>query len=117
MPAHRAEDADVVVVNTHLYGAHLASGGSVLPPHRVVIFDEAHAVEEVLTDSLGVEITPGRFRALAASARPLLDDEPGASETVEAVAQTADALQRALKPLAGRRLARTVDAERHRPVR
>ncbi len=101
---HRAEDADVVVVNTHLYGAHLASGGAVLPPHRVVIFDEAHAVEDVLTDSLGVEITPGRFRALAASARPLLDDEPGGIDVAEAVAQTADALERAIAPLAGRRL-------------
>ena len=69
----RAAEADVVVVNTHLYGAHLASGGAVLPPHQVVVFDEAHEVEEVMTDSLGVEIGPGRFRALAATARPLLD--------------------------------------------
>ncbi len=69
----RAAEADVVVVNTHLYGAHLASGGAVLPPHEVVVFDEAHEVEEVMTDSLGVEIGPGRFRALAATARPLLD--------------------------------------------
>ena len=38
----RAAEADVVVVNTHLYGAHLASGGAVLPPHQVVVFDEAH---------------------------------------------------------------------------
>src|SRR5436305_1114665 len=31
----RAEMADIVVVNTHLYGAHLASRGPVLPdPHR-----------------------------------------------------------------------------------
>ena len=63
----------MVVVNTHLYGAHLASGGAVLPPHEVVVFDEAHEVEEVMTDSLGVEIGPGRFRALAASVRTLLD--------------------------------------------
>ncbi len=61
----RAAEADVVVVNTHLYGAHLASGGAVLPLHQVVVFDEAHEVEEVMTDSLGVEIGPGRFRALA----------------------------------------------------
>jgi ATP-dependent DNA helicase DinG len=68
----RAADADVVVVNLHLYGAHLASGGSVLPEHDVVIFDETHELEEVMTSALGVEVTPGRFRALAASARPLL---------------------------------------------
>ncbi len=71
----RAADADVVVVNTHLYGAHLASGGSVLPEHEVVVFDETHELEEVMTSALGVELTPGRLRALAVSARPLIREE------------------------------------------
>lgn len=70
----RAEEADIVVVNTHLYGAHLASGGAVLPPHDVVIFDEAHEIEDVMTQSLGVDLTPSRLRALHASARTFLDD-------------------------------------------
>ena len=68
----RAEAADVVVVNTHLYGAHLASGGHVLPEHDVVVFDEAHALEDVAADSLGVELGAGRLRALSRSARPLV---------------------------------------------
>ena len=72
-----AAAADVVVVNTHLYGAHLASGRAVLPEHDVVVFDETHELEEVMTSSLGVEITPGRFRALAASARVAGDRERG----------------------------------------
>jgi len=98
----RAAEADVVVVNTHLYGAHLASGGAVLPPHQVVVFDEAHAVEEVMTDSLGVEIGPGRFRALAATARPLLDAAaPGSLDTLDGVAAVGDLLHRVLRPLAG----------------
>ncbi|MHB8220512.1 MAG: ATP-dependent DNA helicase, partial [Acidimicrobiales bacterium] len=66
-----AARADIVVVNTHLYGAHLASGGAVLPEHDVVIFDEAHELEEIMTASLGVEISPGRFRSLARAARLL----------------------------------------------
>ncbi|HXW39443.1 MAG TPA: ATP-dependent DNA helicase [Acidimicrobiales bacterium] len=99
----RAAEADVVVVNTHLYGAHLASGGAVLPPHRVVVFDEVHAVEDVLTDCLGVEVGPGRFRALATSARPLVDDDAG-RDAADAVAETAERLESALDPLAGRRL-------------
>jgi len=102
----RAAEADVVVVNTHLYGAHLASGGAVLPPHEVVVFDEAHEVEEVMTDSLGVEIGPGRFRALAATTRPLLDPgSSGAMDTAEAVAAVGDLLHRVLRPLAGQRVA------------
>ena len=102
----RAAEADVVVVNTHLYGAHLASGGMVLPPHDVVVFDEAHEVEEVMTDSLGTEIGPGRFRALAASARGLVDDR--SDSAVEALAEVGDVLQRVLQPLAGSRVARTM---------
>ena len=101
----RAAEADVVVVNTHLYGAHLASGGAVLPPHQVVVFDEAHEVEEVMTDSLGVEIGPGRFRALAATARPLLDPaSSGALDTAEGVAAVGDLWHRVLRPLAGHRI-------------
>ncbi len=101
----RAADADVVVVNTHLYGAHLASGGAVLPPHQVVVFDEAHQVEEVMTDSLGVEIAPGRFRALAASARPVLDaGSPGADQAIDGVAELGDLFQGVLAPLAGKRI-------------
>ena len=103
----RAADADVVVVNTHLYGAHLASGGAVLPPHELVVFDEAHEVEEVMTDSLGVEIGPGRFRALAATARPLLDPgSAGAVDAADAVSDAGDLLQRVIRPLAGLRIPR-----------
>ena len=68
----RAERADVVVVNTHLYGAHLASGGRVLPDHDVVVFDEAHELEDVASSSLGLELGAGRFRALARNSRGLL---------------------------------------------
>ena len=77
----RASVADVVVVNTHLYGAHLASGGVVLPEHDVVVFDEAHELEEVMTSSLGVEVTPGRFRSLVTSARSLVEPRTPTSST------------------------------------
>ncbi|HZU79087.1 MAG TPA: DEAD/DEAH box helicase, partial [Acidimicrobiales bacterium] len=42
----KAAAADVVVVNTHLYATHVASDGAVLPEHDVLVFDEAHAVED-----------------------------------------------------------------------
>ncbi len=101
----RAAAADVVVVNSHLYGAHLASGGAVLPPHGMVVFDEAHEVEDVMTDSLGVEIGPGRFRALAAAARAVLGDSSSeASSAIDLVADLAGLFDRAIGPLAGRRL-------------
>ena len=86
----RAAGADVVVVNTHLYGAHLASGGVVLPEHDVVVFDEAHQLEEVMTSSLGVELTPGRFRTLVTAARPLV--EPRDADHLDSLAAAGDLL-------------------------
>ena len=83
----RAEAADVVVVNTHLYGAHLASGGHVLPEHDVVVFDEAHALEDVAAESLGMELGAGRVRAVARWARPLVgSDDAGAVDDLESAA-------------------------------
>ena len=98
-----AAAADVVVVNTHLYGAHLASGGAVLPEHDVVVFDEAHEVEEIMTACLGAEITPGRLRALQAMARPLLRDDTDA-DAVADLGVLADRLQRALDGRLGERV-------------
>jgi ATP-dependent DNA helicase DinG len=60
-----AREADIVVTNLHLLGAHLASDGQVLPDHDAVIIDEAHALEEVMTQCLGIELGAGRIRALA----------------------------------------------------
>ena len=66
----RAAQADVVVVNTHLYAAALAAGGDLLPPHDLVVFDEAHELEDIASAALGFEIGAGRFQALARTARP-----------------------------------------------
>lgn len=101
---HRAAAADVVVVNTHLYAAHLAAQGAVLPDHDVVVFDEAHALEDVMTEGLGIEVTPGRLRAAAASARGQVAE--GDAPLVDGLSQTADRLDAALERLIGRRVLR-----------
>ncbi|MGH9282661.1 MAG: ATP-dependent DNA helicase, partial [Acidimicrobiales bacterium] len=89
----RAEAADVIVVNTHLYGAHLASGGYLLPEHDVVVFDEAHALEDVAAASLGLELGAGRLRAVARLARPLVGD--GEAEVVDDLESAAVRLEAA----------------------
>ncbi len=98
----RAASADVVVVNTHLYGAHLASGGAVLPEHDVVVFDEAHELEEVMTSSLGVEVTPGRFRAIVTAARSLVDERD--RELLDSLATVGDQLGTLLSDRVGTRV-------------
>jgi ATP-dependent DNA helicase DinG len=69
-----AAKADVIVVNTHLYAMHLASGGNIIPAHDVIIFDEAHELEDIAGASLGLEMHGGRFHALARNAKALVDD-------------------------------------------
>jgi ATP-dependent DNA helicase DinG len=58
-----------------------------------VVFDETHELEEVMTSSLGVEVTPGRFRLLAVAARSLVEERDAALLTsLEAVGQELGAL-------------------------
>ncbi|PLS76159.1 MAG: ATP-dependent helicase [Actinobacteria bacterium] len=98
----RSAQADVVVVNTHLYCTHLASDGYVLPEHDVVVFDEAHELEDVAATSLGLELGAGRLKALARTARPLVaGDESGVIEDLDSAAAR---LEEALVPWRGRRL-------------
>ena len=79
----RAEDAQLIVVNHHLFFADLAlrgpHGGGVLPAYDAVIFDEAHQVEDVATLFFGVAVSDSRIERLvrdaerALTARGLLD--------------------------------------------
>lgn len=71
----RAAEADVVVVNLHLYGLDLAAGGVILPDHEVVIVDEAHQLEEIVSATAGVDLTGGRFTDLARRTRGVIEDD------------------------------------------
>lgn len=51
------QQAQILVANHHLFFADMATGGNVLPLYKAVVFDEAHQVEEVATDYLGVEVS------------------------------------------------------------
>jgi ATP-dependent DNA helicase DinG len=96
----RAAASDVIVVNTHLYGLNVASGGAILPEHDVVVFDEAHVLEDIMSDTVGVEIAPGRFTALAGIVRRILDDP----QVVGAIAEISESLREAIAPHLGERL-------------
>lgn len=78
----RAADAEVVVVNLHLLGLDLATGGAVLPERDLLIVDEAHQLEDIISDTCGFELSAGRFSNLARSVRAILDD-PASVDDVE----------------------------------
>src|SRR4029077_18786438 len=68
----RAAEADIIIVNHHLFFADLAlkqdDFGSVLPEYGAVIFDEAHEIEDVASDYFGKQISNYRFDELARDA-------------------------------------------------
>ncbi len=57
----RAQEAEIVVVNHHLFFADLSLRdshyGSVLPDYTAVILDEAHLIEEVASEYFGAQVS------------------------------------------------------------
>jgi len=96
----RAGNADVIVVNLHLLGLDLATDGAILPEHQLVVVDEAHQLEDIISDTSGYELGAGRFQNLARSVRSILED-PG---TVDDVESSASLLIEVLADHVGRRL-------------
>ncbi len=96
----RAQAANVIVVNTHLYGLHVGSGGVILPEHDVVIFDEAHVLEDIMSDTVGVQIAPGRFVTVGSTVRRFLEDP----QLTGAITDLASLFRETLAPFAGQRL-------------
>jgi ATP-dependent DNA helicase DinG len=72
--ARRAADqADLILVNHHLYFSDLAlrvasPGARVLPVHDAVIFDEAHQLEDVATEHFGARVSTARLAQLVRDA-------------------------------------------------
>lgn len=57
----RANEADIIIVNHHLFFADLAlrghQYGQVLPDYSAVIFDEAHLLEDVVAEYFGAQVS------------------------------------------------------------
>jgi ATP-dependent DNA helicase DinG len=59
----RVQNAQILIVNHALFFSDLAlrrDGASILPPYDAVIFDEAHNMEAVAGDHLGVSVSSGQ---------------------------------------------------------
>jgi ATP-dependent DNA helicase DinG len=69
----RADSAQLIVVNHHLFFADLSlrgpSGhGGVIPEHDAVIFDEAHMIEDIATDFFGVSVSTTKLEVFVRDA-------------------------------------------------
>jgi len=65
----RAAESDIIIVNHHLFFAHLALKQSefagLLPDYAALIFDEAHELEDVATLYFGLQVSNYRVEELA----------------------------------------------------
>lgn len=108
----RAVESDIVIVNHHLFFADLAlrgqDYGAVLPDYSVVIFDEAHELEDVASEYFGAQVSNYRIVELLRDAQNApITDTMAAGEIVKVCArlkQRADRFwQHFVKPIAARR--------------
>ncbi len=71
----RADAADIVIVNHHLFFADLNVRGNqfgkVIPDYGAVIFDEAHLIEDIATDYFGFQVSNFQLDELARNASEL----------------------------------------------
>ena len=69
----RARQADLIVVNHHLFFADLSlrrdDFGSIIPNYQGVVFDEAHEIEGVVGQFFGVRLSSFQFGELASDIR------------------------------------------------
>jgi ATP-dependent DNA helicase DinG len=72
----RAHEADLIIVNHHLFFADLAirkdDFGSILPEYSAVVFDEAHEIEDVASEYFGREVSSYQFEELARDTEAML---------------------------------------------
>ena len=72
----RAQEADLIIVNHHLFFADLAirqdDFGSILPEYSAVVFDEAHEIEDVASDYFGRRISSYQFDELVRDTESML---------------------------------------------
>jgi ATP-dependent DNA helicase DinG len=93
----RAAESDIVIVNHHLFFADLAikleaeqaPDAGVLPEAGVVIFDEAHELEDVAGNYFGISVGNTRMEELARDIESLMQREklytPGVSSAISSL--------------------------------
>ena len=96
----RANEANVIVVNTHLLATDMRAEQSILPEHDIVVIDEAHQLDDIATNSFGSSINGARMRWFARAADRILVDP----EMIDKIREVGDDISDALEPYIGDRL-------------
>jgi ATP-dependent DNA helicase DinG len=107
----RAREADIVVTNHSLLAVDMLADRHIVPPHKLLIVDEAHELADRVSSAAQAELTPEAVERAARRARPLVS--PAAAE---ALAEAADALTVGLSDLPAGRLTTGLPPMLHRAV-
>ncbi|MEU4421135.1 ATP-dependent DNA helicase [Actinoplanes sp. NPDC024001] len=83
----RAREADIVVTNHSLLAVDMLAGRQIVPPHKLLIVDEAHELADRVSSASQAEITPEAIERAGRRARTLVTPADA-----EALATAADAL-------------------------
>ncbi|MEO3742829.1 ATP-dependent DNA helicase [Plantactinospora sp. B5E13] len=83
----RAREADVVVTNHSLLAVDMLAGRHIVPPHKLLIVDEAHELADRVSSAAQAELVPELIDRAAKRTRPLVDPE-----LAEALVAAGDAL-------------------------
>ncbi len=102
----QAQTSDIVVVNGWLYALDINAEGTIIGEHDVVIFDEAHELEDVVSESSGLAISPSRITGVASSVRAIIREDAISGNFAKSASRLRDQLaplinQRVALPLAG----------------
>jgi len=106
-----AAEADVIVVNLHLYAIEIMVEG-ILPEHDLVVIDEAHQLEDIVSEAAGRQISPARLQAAARAASTVLADR----DAPVGVEEAATLLHAMLEDKVSERLTEGLDDESGRTI-
>src|SRR5690349_2431499 len=83
----RAREADVVVTNHSLLAVDMLADRHIVPPHKLLVIDEAHELADRVSSASQAELTPEAVERSSRRAKPLVSPAAG-----EALAEAADSL-------------------------
>jgi ATP-dependent DNA helicase DinG len=95
----RAREADIVVTNHSLLAVDMLADRHIVPPHKLLIIDEAHELADRVSSASQAELTPDAIERCARRSKTLLP--PAAAESL---AEAADALTVGLADIPAGRL-------------
>ncbi len=83
----RAREADIVITNHSLLAVDMMAGRHIVPPHKLLVVDEAHELADRVSSAAQAELTPELVERAARRARTFLEDID-----FEALGEAADGL-------------------------